>query len=84
MATRPDIPANASHEERVRAFMSSIPERRLRSLERRFPILEGDLEAEVRFQEETWSPLTLDQVVITEGPVHRTPHRGEPEYLEES
>jgi hypothetical protein len=82
MSNLPDVPAHASHEELVRAFMASIPKRKRERVEARFPVLrEHDLR-ELRHEEAPWDPVLLDALEASnDGPVHHTPLKSEPSYV---
>lgn len=64
MATRPDITAFATHEERVRAFMASIPSRRRRRVEAKYEVLSDWQIQELRHEERLWSPHQLDDLEV--------------------
>ncbi len=83
MATRPDVSAFNTHEERVRAFMASIPERRRRRVEAKFSVLDHAAEQLLRSEECIWSPDVLDRILASPGPVHHSPLKADPSAYQE-
>ena len=79
MATRPDITAFTSHEERVCAFLASVPPQRQRRLERKFPLIGDTPELEVSF----FDPDVFELLEATGLPVHHSARRSIPDYSEE-
>lgn len=79
MATRPDITAFTSHEERVCAFLASIPPQRKRRLERKFPLIGDSPEIEVSFCD----PDVFELLEATGLPVHHSGRRSIPDWSEE-
>lgn len=79
-----DAASRATHEQRVQQFLSSVPERQLKRVKRRYRVLE-DRELRATLEEESpWPPDLLDAIEVTEGPTHRTPMKDEPRYGEPS
>jgi hypothetical protein len=79
VATRPDITAFITHEERVCAFLASVPPQRKRRLERKFPLIGETPEVEVTFCD----PDVFEQLEATGLPMHRSARRSVPDYSEE-
>jgi len=80
VATRPDITPPDPHEERVRAFLASIPSQRKRRLAAKFPLIGDVPEVEMSFCD----PAVFDLVEASGLPMHRTELRSVPESLEEA
>jgi len=80
VTTRPDFTPFDAHEERVRAFLASIPPHRKRRLAAKFPLIGETPEVEVSFCD----PAVFDLVEASGLPVHRTSLRSVPDHLEEA
>lgn len=80
VATRPDNPVPVSHEERVCAFLASVPPQRKRRLEAKFPLIGDQPDVDVEFCD----PAVFELFEATGLPVHQSPLRSVPDYLEEA
>lgn len=80
--TRPDAPARITHEERVRAFMASIPKRRRDRIEAKYSVLADYDEKQIRHNEAAWPPGVLDELEVLPGPTHRSPTKGDRNFQE--
>jgi hypothetical protein len=78
MSNLPDVHANASHEELVRAFMASVPKRKRLRVQTKYPVLSEHDSREIRHEETLWDPQLLDSLETSEGPVIRSALKAKP------
>lgn len=63
--------------------MASVPKRRRDRVAAKYRVLEDEELKAILQEERPWAPGLLDQMLTPEdGPVYRTPHKGEPTYLD--